>query len=500
MKYNRKKNKREGTSIIPVSTSLEKNVTYFENKFSHTADLMIRDLRYNGKPGKLLYLSSLTDEAKVQTFVIEPLLLMPTSSIEDATPVITIQKKCNLVDGEQALTDGYCILFTEEEAFFYTLDTYSPVKRSIEEPGNEQVIRGSHEGFIEHMKTNIHLIRKRINHHSLTIRNFVVGELSNTKISMVYIDGLANQTLIDEVEKRIKAIHVDSVLTPGNIEEFIEDTALSPFPQLLNTERPDRVVGNLLEGRIGILMEGSPTVLVAPVTFFTFYQSPDDYNTRSMVGSFFRLIRVASFIIAILVPAFYISLISFHFEVIPIDMIFAVQAGLINVPFPPFIEAVFMQLTLELLKEAGTRLPRPIAPTIGIVGGLVIGNAVVQANLVSNIMIVVIGITAIASFAVPSNEMSTALRILGFPFMIAAATFGFLGIVFALMLLFMHLSKLESFGTPYFSPFAPFQWRDVKDTIIRLPSWLMNKRPKGPHPKQANQQTTTRGWRRGQRS
>lgn len=493
-KWSQELYKSEKDKPIGSSASLSENVDFLKKACFDSADLSIRNLVYNNKRGTILYLQSLSDEDKIQSSVIEPLLLLNHSAVEVAVPLVNYKTTDNLIEAEFALVSGQCLLLTDDSTTIYILDTYTSVKRTIEEPGNEQVIRGSHEGFVEDMKTNLHLIRKRINHPNFTVRRFTVGKLSNTKLSILYINKLADDQLVKEMERRITSIETDSIQTPGFIEEFTEDMPFSPFPQILNTERPDRVAANLLDGKIAILMEGSPTVLVAPVTFFTFYQSPDDYNTRSLVGSFFRLIRVMSFIIAILVPAFYISLISYNFEVIPIDMIFSVKAGLTNVPFPPVIEAIFMQITLELLKEAGIRLPRPIAPTIGIVGGLVIGNAVVQANLVSNIMIVVVAVTAIASFVVPSNEMSTTLRILGFPFMMAAATFGFIGIVFALMLLLMHLCKLESFGTPYFAPFAPLRFKDIKDTIIRVPDWLMKTRPKDAHPDVKKKLTDVRGW------
>ncbi|MDN4523732.1 spore germination protein [Fictibacillus fluitans] len=479
---------------ISATSSLSDNVDYLQRSCFYTDDLITRNLPYNNNKAMILYLVSLSDVEKIQKAIVEPLLLLKNCSVEEAVPV-NFKKTNNLVEAEFALNAGQCLLVSEGSETIYIIDTYIPVKRAIEEPGNEQVIRGSHEGFVEHMQTNLHMIRKRINHPNFTVRQFIVGRLTNTKISVLYINKLAKDELIEEIERRIRSISSDSIQTPGFIEEFIEDTPFSPFPQVLNTERPDRVAANLLDGKAAILMEGSPTVLIAPATFFSLYQSPDDYNTRSLVGSFFRLIRLASFIIAILVPAFYISLISFHYEVIPIDMIFSVKSGLTNVPFPPLIEAAFMQITLELLKEAGIRLPRPIAPTIGIVGGLVIGNAVVQANLVSNIMIVVVAITAISSFVVPSNEMSTVLRILGFPFMIAAATFGFIGIVFALMLLLMHLCKLESFGSPYFAPFAPINWKDIKDTIIRVPRWKMNTRPKDAHPSIEKNEYYSREWK-----
>jgi spore germination protein KA len=254
------------------------------------------------------------------------------------------------------------------------------------------------------------------------------------------------------------------------------------------------VSSNLMDGRIAILSDGSPTALVLPITFFAFYQTPDDYNSRWILGSFFRLIRLLSFLIAVSFPAIYISIVSFHYEILPVELVFNIKGSLEYVPFPPLIEAMVMQTTLELLREASIRLPSPIAQTIGVVGGLVIGTAVVEANLVSNTMIVIIAITAIASFVVPLSEMGTSVRLLGFPLMLAASFIGLIGIVFILMIVLIHLCKLESFGSPYFSPFAPFRFKDLKDTFIRVPMWKMNTRPTAPQSYNDLREENTRGW------
>jgi spore germination protein KA len=329
----------------------------------------------------------------------------------------------------------------------------------------------------------------------LKVKFFTLGKLTNTKVSMVFIENLANKKTIKEVERRISSIEVDQLLSFGDLQDYIEDNPYSPFPQMLTTERPDRGAAYLTEGKILLLVDGSPRILIVPITFFAFYQTPDDYNSRWLVGTFFRLIRFFSFIISISLPAIYIAVVSFHSEVLPIGILYSIRVSLENVPFPPYIEAFAMQIILELLKEAAIRLPTPIAQTIGIVGGLVIGTAVVEASFVSNTMIVVIGLTAIASFVAPVNEMGTSARLLGFPVMIAASLFGFVGIVLVLMLIFMHVCKLETFGTPYFAPIAPFKIEDIKDSIVRLPFWKLNTRPTDSKPVYKKQQWRTRGWK-----
>ncbi len=257
----------------------------------------------------------------------------------------------------------------------------------------------------------------------------------------------------------------------------------------------DRVIGHLNEGRVAVFMEGNPSCLLIPVTFFAFFQSPDDYNSRWMIGSFIRAMRLVSIIIAVNLPAFYIAVIGFHFEVLPDDLVLPVVSSIRNIPFPPLIEALVMELTIELIREAGVRLPSRIGQTIGIVGGLVIGDAVVRAGLISNTMIVVVAITAVAAYSIPTTEMSDAVRFLRFPHMLLASTFGFVGIMFGFMFTLSHLCRLESFGTAYFAPWAPFRLKDIKDTFIRLPLWKFNTRPLDSKPRIMQKQSLSRGWK-----
>lgn len=348
--------------------------------------------------------------------------------------------------------------------------------RKIAEPESETVIRGAHEGFVEPLSTNIYLIRKRLQNPKLKIKYFSIGNDSHTKVAMIYLDHLANKHIVAEMEKRLNEIDTDYILAPGHIEEFISNN-YSIFPTLLSTERPDRTVANLMDGRIAVMADNSPDILIGPVTFFSFFQSPDDYNSRWYFGSFIRFLRIVGFIITIGLPATYIAIVSYHYEVLPTEIIFSIKSSLEYVPYPPLVEALAMQITLEILREASIRLPNTIAQTLGVVGGLVIGTAVVEANLVSNTMIIVVAITAIASFIVPITEMSSSIRLLGFPFMIMASLFGFIGMSFFFMFMMIHLCKLESFGTPFFSPFSTLRWNEMKDTVTRIPLPFYTYRP-----------------------
>lgn len=479
-----------------LSKDIVNNIQKLQEHFCYTEDLMKKELLFHNQKCVILYLDSMVKMELLQSSIIEPLVDSQAGEIENTVHAVEIKKSPIISEAGGKLLDGFCVILIENNPQVYLASVGGIEGRGLEEPNNERSIKSAHDGFVESVSSNLHLLRKRIKSRHLKVKYFTIGNLSNTKVGMVYLDNLANKELVNEVERRLTSIEIDQLFTTGDIEDLIEDQPFSPFPQILATERPDRAVSYLTEGKITLVIDGNPRVLVVPITFFAFYQAPDDYNSRWLVGSFFRLIRVFSFFVTISLPAIYIAIVSFHSEVLPIGILYSIRVSLEYVPFPPLVEALTMQIILELLKEASIRLPSPIAQTIGIVGGLVIGTAVVDAHIVSNMMIVVIGFTAIASFVAPINEMGTSARLLGFPTMFAASLFGFFGIVFVLMLIFMHLSKLESFGTPYFAPLAPFKKEDLKDSLIRLPLWKLNTRPTDAKPAYANQQRRPRAWKR----
>ncbi|WP_347548537.1 spore germination protein [Pseudalkalibacillus hwajinpoensis] len=473
-----------------ISTSIQENVSYIKDIINHSDDLKQKELK---NKMVLLYFFTLADQEKVTKKIIYPL-----SKTEDI--LTRIQSNGDPAEdlhlAIQALLKGYAVILIEGQRKCYLFHVVKTFNRSIDEPDNEKVVRGSHDGFVEDLFVNVNLIRKRIETIDLTVRFIRVGKRTNTNVGIVYMTSLADPKVVQKVEERIKSIDSDNVFSPGYMEEFIEDTPSSPFPQMLATERPDRVIANLLEGRVAVIVEGSPTTLILPITFFAFYQTPDDYNGRWLAGSYLRLIRLMSFVIAIALPGFYIGVIGFHFEVIPDDLVLPIKASIVDIAFPPIVEALAMVITIELIREAGIRLPSPVGQTIGIVGGLIIGDAVVRAGLISNVMIVIIAVTAIASFVVPSNEMSTTVRILTYPILISASLFGFIGIVFTLMIILIHLCKLESFGSPYFAPLAPLRWKEIKDAMIRVPVWKMNERPSDTQVEEIQRQGKTRGWKK----
>lgn len=475
---------------------IEKNIRMLEEHFFHTEDLMKKELQFHDQKCVLLYLESLVNKEILQSSIIEPILEMQASEIEKTVHAAEIKTTSAILEAGKQLLDGFCVILIENNDQAYLGSVGGIEGRATQEPNSERTIKSAHDGFVEDFSSNLHLLRKRIKSPQLKVKYFTIGNLTNTRVGIVYLENLANKKLVDEVERRISSIEIDQLFLTGELEELIEDHPFSPFPHVFATERPDRAVSYLAEGKITIIVDGNPRVLVAPITFFAFYQASDDYSSRWMIGSFFRIIRIFSFIVTISLPAIYIAIVSFHSEVLPIGILYTIRTSLEYVPFPPFVEALAMVIILELLKEASIRLPSPIAQTIGIVGGLVIGTAIVDAHIVSNMMIVIIGFTAIASFVAPINEMGTSVRLLGFPTMIAASLLGFFGIVFVLMLVFMHLSKLDSFGTPYFAPLAPFKKEDIKDTFIRLQIRNLKTRPTDARPTYAEQLGRPRAWKK----
>ncbi|MCJ8013673.1 spore germination protein [Paenibacillus sp. KQZ6P-2] len=462
-----------------IFSTVDQNITYIQDALFHTDDLKIRHHFYKDMPAALVYLESLVDPILVERNIIAPLRLKEADNLSELFTTMHLEVHERLEDGIQGLMQGYCLYFVKGKPVFYTLTAPANYDRSITEPENEAIIRGAHNGFIENLTVNLFLLRQQISVPDLTVKYFNIGNTAPRRVAMIYMHNLTEQELVQKVEKRLKSISLDAIMSAGFIQELIEDNPHSIFPQHLNTERPDHTGAYLMDGHVVMMLEGDPTALIVPVSFFAFYQTPDDYNNRWMIASFVRFIRLLSFITAFQLPAFYIAIVSFHSDVLPIQLFFTVQGSLTRVPYPPLMEAMLLELIFEFLREAGLRLPSRVGQTIGIVGGLVIGDAIVKAGFVSYTMIIVVAMTAISSFLIPSNEMSSAIRILRFPLMIAASLFGFIGISFGLTILFIHLCKLESFGKPYLFPVAPLKMKNFKDAFMRFPIWRIRKKADG---------------------
>lgn len=348
--------------------------------------------------------------------------------------------------------------------------------RSIEEPKTESVVRGPREGFSETLRTNTALLRRKIKNTNLMFQPMELGARTKTDICIAYIDGLVNPKLIEEIRQRLGRIKTDAILESGYIEQFIEDAPFSIFSTVANSEKPDKVAAKLLEGRAAIMVDGTPMVLTVPMVFIESFQSAEDYYSRPFFASLIRLLRFVAFSISIMAPALYVALSTFHQELIPTPLLLTMVAAHEGIPFPSFLEAGIMIGAFEILREAGVRLPRPIGQAVSIVGALVIGESAVSAGLIGAPMVIVVAITAVSSFVVPSQTDSGA--IMRYVLLILAAPMGGYGIAMGLFAIFIHMASIRSFGTPYLSPLAPLSTSDLKDTFVRAPIWEMNKRPR----------------------
>jgi len=376
------------------------------------------------------------------------------------------------------LLSGDTIILIDGYAQGFAASSRGWEDRGVTEPNSQTVVRGPKDSFSETLRTNTALLRRKIKDTNLWIETKPIGRKTKTDVAIAYINGIANDKIVEEVRKRLNRIDIDGILGGGYIEELIQDETYTPFPTVYNTERPDAIAAGLLEGRIAILVDGTPFVLLVPALFVHFLQSPEDYHQRFDISTLIRILRYVSFFIALLTPSIYIAVTTFHHEMIPTLLLLSIAAQREGVPFPAVVEALIMEITFEILREAGVRMPRPVGAAISIVGALVLGEAAVQAGVVSPIMVIVVSITAISSFVFPAYNMAIAVRILRFIFMMLGATFGLYGIVLGLIAMVLHLCSLRSFGISYMTPMAPFNWNDQKDAIFRFPQWSMFYRPR----------------------
>ncbi len=375
------------------------------------------------------------------------------------------------------ILNGYAVIMIDGEEKALSLQIGNIEHRAIAEPSTQTIIRGPKEAFIESIETNISMVRRRIKNPFLTFESFHVGRDTKTTVAIGYIGDIMNEDILDEVRMRIQKIDIGGVLDSGNIEEFITDKTFTPFPLIFNTERPDTICGDLMEGKAAIFVDGSPFVLTVPSILTDFFQSSEDYYQPFLMSSFVRMIRYISFMIALVLPSLYVALSTFHQELLPTLLLLSIQAQREGVPFPAVIEIFVMELTFEIMREAGVRMPRAVGQTVSIVGALVIGQAAVEAGLVSNVLVIIVAFTAIASFVTPIYNFSISTRLLRFVLILFAAIFGLYGVLLFLVAMVIHLASLRSFSVPYLAGVAPFTIENQDDIFVRIPAWANRKRP-----------------------
>lgn len=479
---------------MPIQADLLDTRTRLQSLQNEIPELIVREFQIKSSDilAILVYLDLLSDRNMIQNNVLHPLMHegVGNTPIRQLITIGNVSQANDWTVVKQALLQGQSVLFEEGSTVVELLNTSKFPQRDIQDPKSEMSIKGAHQGFTEKGSTNVALIRTLIPNPELKVREIEVGQRGKTKASLIYLGDVTKPEVLQEFEERIRQLNIDSVIGVGELEELIEDNPYSPFPQFLTSERPDVVASHLLEGRVAVILDGSPGVLMGPSSFINFFQNIDDYSMGWQVATFMRLLRYSAFFVAILLPAIYIAVISFNFEVIPVQLLLSVGESRAGVPFSPLIEALIMEFTLEILKEAGIRLPSPIGQTVGILGAIVIGQATVQAGIVSNIMVIVVSLTGLSSYIIPNSDMSYTVRLIRFPMMLLAAFFGLMGVGIGTMVLVGHLIALESLGTPYFSPFSPVRFADWKDAFIRFPLWKLDRRPLSARPTQLKRQAS----------
>ncbi|WP_123032443.1 spore germination protein [Bacillus sp. TYF-LIM-B05] len=453
---------------------IHENLAMLLPHLEHNDDLIQnKKMLKNGIIFYFLYFKDLNDDKKIQKAA--KLLVSDDSSysLEDvrlrlnklnAEPV-TKEK-----DAINAIFKGKCLLLINGMNVIFALPTSEKKKRSLGVVDTENVVRGPKIGFIEDVDTNVALVRQRVPDQELTVEKIPLGKSKFKDATILYIQGKADDSIIKDLKKRLKKVQLDDIQDTGVLEELIEDNKYSPFPQIQNTERPDKVSSALFNGRIAIFVDYSPFALIVPASFGMVMQSPDDFYERWIATTLIRFLRFSSIFITLFLSAFYISLVSFHQGMLPTALAVTIASTRENVPFPPLLEALIMEVTIELLREAGLRLPNPLGQTIGLVGGVVIGQAAVEANIVSSVMVIIVSIIALASFTVPQYGMGLSFRVLRFISMIAASVFGLYGIILCMLAIFTHLVRQRSFGIPYFNPNHFFSLKHTDEAIIRLPT------------------------------
>jgi hypothetical protein len=429
-----------------------------------------------------LYVRELSNHDIVQRDFISPVSHM---NLEQLSNVINIHNipcgDLSILYGSsevvESLMSGNTVFVFDKLPYAVSCMLLDYDKRSIDEPVTEKNVRGPHEGFIEPLNVNLSILRRRIKNNKLKFKNILLGTQAKQKVVIAYMDGIANMDIVNGLFDTVSKINVDGLSNVGQIEQLISSHPNSVFPQFLSTERPDKAMSALLEGRIVILEDGTPRVLIAPVNFFAFFQTLDDYSMLWLHGTFTRLIRLSAFLIAILLPSIYIAIISFYYYAVPLTLLIPLAESRARVPFPPIVEAMILEFTVEMVREASIRLPTYVGTAISVVAGLILGEAAVQAGIVSNLLIIIVAATAIASYVTPSQDMALAIRILRFVFMAIASIFGIIGIVVCTALTTGHLLTIESLGQPYLQPLSPLDKQGLLDSIIRAPYNMLKKRP-----------------------
>ena len=468
------------------------NSAWLKKLFEKSNDIVVRPIKINQNNITVhlfcvdgLINQALFDEAVFRSLKFDPYLAQCKTERETmdylleggAYHVFTIEEADYQLLVKYVLSGMVALIFdSEEKAIVYDIRMFE--KRSIQEPSEENVMKGSKESFIEVLRMNTALIRRRIRSEYLVIELLTAGRLSKTDIALVYLSNIANTNTVNKIRSIINSIDIDNVSTPAFIEEYLIENRHSIFPQIMYTQRPDRVSANLTDGRVALLVDGIPVAYILPCQLPMLMQSPDDYANHFLIGSSLRIIRYMSMILTLFLPAFYIAATTYQSQMLPVQLALSTQAAKQNVPFSSASEVLGLLISFEIIIEAGLRLPKAVGTAMSILGGLVVGQSAVTANLVSPAVVVIVALAGIAGFIMPNQDLSSGIRLIRFIMAVLAAVVGFFGLTAGVILLITHLCSLDNYNTAYISPFVDVEKRNIKDTIFRFPVKYFKKRPK----------------------
>ncbi|MGL6173733.1 MAG: spore germination protein [Cellulosilyticaceae bacterium] len=488
----------ENKITVPLATDLESNIKSIEMLFKNCSDLVKREVEIGTKnPIRIygVYIDGMVNRDIIENYFLARIIEYENMDDSKLSSKMTTAEK--IIDRFSATFDikessdmdglirgvlaGNTIIFIDGSQTALQIGNPSWPVRGVGAPETEAVIRGPRDGFVETMRFNTALVRRRIRDTKLKIEMTSMGTRTRTDIAVLYMDDIVKPELVEEVKTRLKKYTIDGIFDSGYVEQLIEDSWKSPFPQTQATERPDKVASSLLEGKVAIIVDNSPFVIIVPGTFNAFFQASEDYYQRWEIMSFTRILRYIVSFLSFALPGLYLAILNFHPAMLPTSIAVSIAASREGIAFLTVLEIIIMETAFELIREAGIRLPGPVGSALGVVGGIVIGQAAVDAKLISPMIVIIVAITAVATFAIPDYALTTAFRLVRYGFIITCSCFGLYGFLIGLLLLLAHLSSLESFGTPFLSPYTASDqngYQDLRDTIIRFPVFLMNRRPR----------------------
>lgn len=474
-----KKARRKATnSLFPIKAEKLKQLLISE--FENSTDISFSIFESANQRIAVFYLSYQVDSKRMESLLLKTLLdakkEWTIESILNEIPLNTGQKMDKLEEVLTNLINGHVFIYIEGEEQVVSYLLLNIEKRSLQKAETESVVIGPQVAFTESLITNLNILRWRMRSPDLVFEKIMLGKRTPKEARLIYLKSIANETDVNTMRQRLQELDVDEVEDANVLMQYIEDSSFTIFPQFYSTELPDRASYAINKGRVGVVVENSPMAILAPTTFFSFFESTEDLYMRWNAGSFLRVLRFISMFISVMLTPMYVAAVTYHYELIPTQLLISIGQSRANVPFPPIFEALLLELLIELLREAGARLPTKVGQTIGIVGGVVVGTAAVQAGITSNILIIFITISALASFTAPSYLMGTSIRVLRFPMIILAGILGIMGIVFGISFLIIHLLRLTSLGRPYLTPIYPFRMKDINKVLIRFPQQFQGKR------------------------